>query len=306
MRKDFYYDSKGEGKIYACAWYPEGEPVAVVQIVHGIAEHIDRYADFAAYLNTLGILVVAEDHMGHGASMETGTQGYFAGGWFTAVADTYALLEQTRKEYPGLPYVLFGHSMGSFMARTILAKYPESGISGAIICGTGWMPEVVLKAGRLACRTTAKLKGSRTPSAAMQNLAFGGYLKRVDHPRTPYDWLSRDDKVVDAYAADPRCGFIPAASLLADMMEGLLYIQRTDSLKAMKKTLPVLFIAGGDDPVGDYGNGVQKAAKAFREAGMEQVGCKLYPLCRHEILNEINKEEIYADIGNWLREQLKV
>jgi alpha-beta hydrolase superfamily lysophospholipase len=236
--------------------------------------------------------------MGHGKSMVT--QGYFAGGWFTAVADSYQLLQMTRAELPEVPYVLFGHSMGSFMARTILAQYPDSGIDAAIICGTGWMPTVVLQAGKAMGNMVCKLKGERNPSSLLHGIMFGSYNQKVEHPRTPCDWLSRDEKVVDAYVADPLCGFMESAGLARDMLTGILYIQQADSLAAMRKELPVFFIAGGDDPVGGYGTGVRQAAAAFRNAGMQFVSERIYPLCRHEILNEINKQEVYEDIAQWI------
>ena len=298
MRTVHYFDSLGEGKIHYCKWMPEGEVKAVVQILHGIAEHVERYDDFANFLNSRGIAVVAEDHMGHGKSMVT--QGYFAGGWFTAVADSYQLLQITRAELPEVPYVLFGHSMGSFMARTILAQYPDSGIDAAIICGTGWMPTVVLQAGKAMGNMVCKLKGERNPSSLLHGIMFGSYNQKVEHPRTPCDWLSRDEKVVDAYVADPLCGFMESAGLARDMLTGILYIQQADSLAAMRKELPVFFIAGGDDPVGGYGTGVRQAAAAFRNAGMQFVSERIYPLCRHEILNEINKQEVYEDIAQWI------
>ena len=147
MIRESYFSSAGAGLIRVRTWEPEGAPIGIVQIIHGIVEHVERYNDFAKYLNQLGYLVVAEDHMGHGKSGGNDcARGYFYGGWFAAVDDSYRLLRDTMDQYPGLPYVLLGHSMGSFMARTILAKYPNSGISGAVLSGTGWMPEFVLKA----------------------------------------------------------------------------------------------------------------------------------------------------------------
>jgi alpha-beta hydrolase superfamily lysophospholipase len=280
---------------------PEGQPRAIVQIVHGIAEFVERYDDFASYLNSLGFLVVAEDHMGHGQSIgKDGVQGYFHGGWFAAVEDTYSLLLQMQKEYPDVPYILFGHSMGSFMARTILAKYPDSGITAAIICGTGWQPGIVLKSGIAMSKLVCKRIGEKTPSDKLNALIFGSYNNRIEHPRTAYDWLSRNQQVVDSYIAHPLCGFVPSAGLLRDMMMGIDYIQRKENLARMDKKLPVHFIAGGDDPVGAYGKGVEQAAKAFRKAGMQNVSQRIYPMCRHEILNEINKQEIYEDIAQWL------
>ncbi len=305
MRTDIWYDSKGMGRIHGCRWTPEGDVKAVLQIIHGIAEYVERYDDFANYLNKLGILVVAEDHMGHGQSINGGgIQGYFHGGWFTAVEDSYQLLEDTKAEFPDVPYILFGHSMGSFMARTILCKYPDSGIAAAIICGTGWQPAFALPALAKIIDRIAKKEGEEKPNEKLQNLVFGSYNAKVEHPRTPYDWLSRDKHQVDAYIAHPLCGFTASAGLLRDLMEGIAYIERKDSLSNMKKDLPVFFIAGGDDPVGSYGKGVRQAAAAFEKAGMTAVSVRIYPLARHEILNEINKEEIYEDVAQWITSKI--
>lgn len=300
MRSDFYYESKGTGKIHGCCWFPDSEPIAVVQIVHGIAEFAERYEEFAEYLNSIGCLVVAEDHMGHGQSINgKGIRGYFHGGWFTAVEDTYTLLTRTREEYPQLPYILFGHSMGSFMTRTILCKYPDSGISAAVICGTGWQPRqllpIVIKISEAVCKSI----GEQNPSEKMQNLVFGSYNQKVEHPRTAFDWLSRDSRIVDAYIEHPLCGFTASSGLLRDMMKGISFVEEPKNLANMKKDLPILFIAGGDDPVGSYGKGVRQAANAFQINGMQNVSVNIYPLARHEILNEINKTEVYHDIRKW-------
>lgn len=301
MRTDFFYDSCGAGKIHACCWMPEGEPKAIVQIVHGIAEFVERYDDFANFLNAQGFLVVAEDHMGHGKSITDGSiRGYFHGGWFNGVEDTYRLLRDTMQKYPGVPYILFGHSMGSFMARTILAKYPDSGISGCVICGTGWQPRAALPALIKVVEGICKKTGETNPSDFLQKLIFGGYNNRIENPRTASDWLTRDESIVDAYVADPLCGFTPACGLLRDMMKGIHYVEQPKNLQQMKKHLPVLFIAGEEDPVGPYGKGVLRATKEFEKAGMVRVSTKLYPKCRHEILNELNKQEVYDDVRRWI------
>ena len=305
MRQDIWFDSKGAGKIHACRWEPEGQPRAVVQILHGIAEFVERYDDFANFLTTKGVLVVAEDHMGHGQSINgVGIQGYFHGGWFTAIEDSMQLMEDTKAEFPDTPYILFGHSMGSFMARTILCKYPDCGLTAAVICGTGWQPAAAMPAMVKLVEGICKLSGEDKPNETLQKLIFGSYNKRVEHPRTPYDWLTRDDKIVDAYIAHPLCGFIPTAGLLRDMMKGMLYIEQKENLSNMQKNLPVFFIAGGDDPVGPYGKGVHTCADAFRKVGMEDVSVRIYPLCRHEILNEINREQIYQDVWKWIEKYL--
>lgn len=306
MPNDFYFDSKGVGKIHGCRWMPEGSPAAVVQIVHGIAEFAERYDGFARFLNSLGYVVVAEDHMGHGRSINGGgIQGYFHGGWFTAVEDTYELLQRTRQEFPDVPYVLLGHSMGSFMTRTILSRHPDSGISAAVICGSGWQSKMILNTGIGACELVCKLKGEQKPSKELENLVFANYNQRVEHPRTPVDWLTRDSKIVDEYIANPLCGFTPTAGLMRELLKGIRFIQKPENLAAMNKELPVLFFSGGDDPVGSYGKGVRRAAEEFRQAGMKDVTCKLYPLGRHEILNEINKEEVYQDVASWISGKLR-
>lgn len=305
MKTDIWYSSRGAGKIHACRWSPEGTPRVALQILHGIAEHVERYDAFAEYLTSHGFLVVAEDHMGHGQSINGGgIQGYFHGGWFTAVEDSMQLMEDTKTEYPDLPYILFGHSMGSFMARTILCKYPDCGLTGAVICGTGWQPVFALPGLIKVVEGICKLSGETNPNETLQTMVFGSYNKKVEHPRTPFDWLTRDSKTVDAYREDPLCGFTASAGLLREMMKGIHYIEQKQNLESMNKSLPVFFVAGGDDPVGPYGKGVHTCADAFCKAGMEDVSVRIYPLCRHEILNEINREEVFEDILHWIEKYL--
>ena len=302
MRTDHYFASCGKGQIHFCRWAPEGQPKAVLQILHGIAERVERYDEFAEFLAFHGYLVVAEDHMGHGQSINgEGIRGYFHGGWFNAVADTYRLLQNTMAEYPGVPYILFGHSMGSFMARTILCKYPDSGISGAVICGTGWQPTFALPMLDKVINGICQKTGEQNPNEQLQKMIFGGYNKKIENPRTEFDWLTREEAIVDAYIAHPMCGFTASCGLLRDMLRGIYNVQQMKNLKNMKKHLPVLFIAGQEDPVGPYGKGVEQAAKAFRKAGMINVALKLYPGARHEILNELNREEVFRDVANWLQ-----
>ena len=299
------YPSCGKGEIHACRWEPDGDVKGVVQILHGIAEYAERYQGFAAYLNSLGYLVVADDHMGHGKSGgEDCVQGYFYGGWFSAVEDSYQLMGQTKAEFPDVPYILFGHSMGSFMARTMLIKYPDCGLSAAVICGTGWMPEAVLQVGSAVAKLVCRFGDEKKPNGLLHKLMFGSYNNRVEHVRTDFDWLNRDSTQVDRYIADPLCGFPETAGLARDMLTGILFIQKNDNLSKMNMDLPVFFIAGGDDPVGDYGDGVRKAAEKFQNAGVKNVSCTIYPLCRHEILNEINNKEVYKDIRQWIADNV--
>ena len=300
MRTDVYVDSCGAGKLRVSRWTPETPVRAVMQLVHGIAEHVMRYDAFARFLNTHGILVVAEDHMGHGASVgESGKKGYFYGGWFAAVEDTYRLLCTTQAEFSDVPFILFGHSMGSFMVRTMLQCWPEAPIAGCIISGTGWQPNTMLTAGKTLCRAVCAVSDETQPSEMLHKLIFGSYNARIEHPRTASDWLSRDAKRVDAYESDPMCGFMASAGLLRDMLTGISFIQKRENLQQMPKQLPVLFVAGGDDPVGAYGKGAQQTVDMFRAVGMEHVTSKIYPLCRHELLNELNRDDVFADILAW-------
>ena len=304
MFTDFYYPSCGKGMIHGCRWEPEGKPKAVVQIVHGVAEYAARYDEFATFLTKQGFLVVAEDHMGHGGSIGKDTvPGYFYGGWFKAVADSHRLLTYTRTEQPDIPYILLGHSMGSFMVRSMLIKYPNAGISAAIICGTAWMHRGIINTGMATATLVGKANGDMTPSPVLNTMMFGTYNSRVEHKRTAFDWLNRDMEAVDAYIADPLCGFPVTAGLAHDILLGLRFNQERENLEKMRKELPVFFIAGGDDPVGSYGAGVEKAWKAFVKAGMTRTDVRIYPLCRHELLNELNKEEVYGHILQWLQMQ---
>ncbi|MBR4972465.1 MAG: lysophospholipase [Oscillospiraceae bacterium] len=304
MRTDFYFPSNGKGMIHGCRWEPAGKPVAVLQIVHGVAEYAARYDNFATFMAEHGFLVVAEDHMGHGGSIgNEGYMGCFAGGWHKAVADCHRLLSYTRMEYPDVPYILLGHSMGSFMVRTLLAKYPKCGVSAAILSGTAWMHRGIINSGLAAAILVGKRQGPEKPSKLLNDMMFGSYNRKIAHQRTSYDWLTRDRKVVDAYVADPLCGFTITAGLAKDMMTGLLYIQEPENLAKMRKDMPVLFLAGSEDPVGNYGEGVKQTAQAFLKAGMENVAMRLYPLCRHEVLNELNRDEVYTNILDWLNKQ---
>lgn len=303
MRTDHWYPSCGAGDIHFCKWSPEGQPRAVLQIVHGITEYVERYDDFAGFMASHGYVVVAEDHMGHGRSVNgEGIQGYFHGGWFSAVEDTWQLLTQTKKAYPDIPYILLGHSMGSFMARTILYLHPDSGIHGAIISGTCWQPAFAMPAIVKIMEAACRMVGETNVSEKLQNLVFGTYNARVEHPRTKLDWICRDKAVVDAHPM--MQGLAPKAGLLRDMMVGINAIERKENLAKMRKDLPVFFVAGGDDPVGSYGKGVHSCADAFRKTGMTAVDVRIYPLCRHEILNEINKKEIYEDIIRWIEKSV--
>lgn len=301
--KDFYFNSStGKNKIHARMCVPDSEPRAIVQIIHGIAEYIDRYDEFMSFLADNGIIAVGTDHLGHGKSIESEEQtGFFAydNGWDYVVRDEEVLRLAMHENYPELPIIVFGHSMGSFMARTLLIRYPDA-FNAAIISGTGNQSAALVNGGLFMGNLVTGLKGAHHYSKFLNNLAFGSYNKIYDNPKTEYDWLSRDEANVQKYIDDPLCGFIPSCSLFRDMMTGVKFITNKKNLTAMNKDMPVYFMSGDMDPVGECGKGVQKAYNNFLEAGMKDVSIKLYPGGRHEMLNEINKDEVYTDILAWL------
>lgn len=294
--KEFYFPVRNNTRIHCCQWVPEGKPRGILQLVHGIAEYAARYDELAKVFTDHGFVVVGEDHMGHGGSISKDIpQGCFAEGWLTAVSDTYRLMQMTKEEYPDLPYVIYGHSMGSFMTRTLLYTYPDAGLKAAVLSGTGWMPKLVLKSGRAVCRMEGR-KGMNETSATVDRLMFGSYNKGYENPRTPFDWLSRDDAEVDKYIADPLLGFSASIGLSYEMLGGMLMNEDKKNLGKMPKDLPVLFVSGDKDPVGSNGKGVTQAYEAFKAAGMKDVTLKLYPGGRHEMHNETNRAELHADV----------
>ena len=219
------YPASSGGEIQAYGWQGQGEPRAIVQFVHGIAEHAARYDEFAQTLCAKGIWVVAEDHMGHGGSMGE-TAGYFSGGWLAAVQDIYALQQVTSQAHPGVPYFLYGHSMGSFLTRTFLIEHPDCPLQGAIIAGTGWQSPVALRLGLAICRREARRLGEKAVSPLVNRLMFGSYNKGIPTPKSTFAWLSRDDAAVAAYEADPLCGFDATVGLARDMLTGIRMIEQ--------------------------------------------------------------------------------
>lgn len=298
--------STGKNTIHACKCIPEGTPRAVVQIAHGIAEHIGRYEGFMRFLAANGFVAVGNDHLGHGKSAaEPDELGIFAesDGWSHVLEDMDKLHDMMKEEYPDIPYIFFGHSMGSFLTRNYIILHPDKP-DLAIICGTGHQTKAAVTAGRGISEAAVKVKGADKEGAVLNNIAFGAYNNGFDDVRTDYDWLTRDPKIVDEYIADPLCGFIPSVSMFRDMMGGIAYITDPANIEKMNKELPVLFIAGWKDPVGENGTGVKRAFRAFCEAGMKHVHIKLYPNDRHELLNELDKDDVMNDILEWIDSKL--
>lgn len=308
VKEEFYYDSRdGVSKLHAVRYLPEGDERVrcVVQIVHGMAEYAERYEAFAEYLTARGYAVTGEDHMGHGKSVgKDGKYGYFCeqDPATVLVRDVHRLKKATQALYPGVPYVLLGHSMGSFITRNYMFRY-GTGITAAIIMGTGMTPKNVLHMAKCLAAFQKLIFGSRHVADMLNKLAFGVYNGAIENPRTDFDWLSRDEEQVDKYLADPLCGFTFTVNGFSTLFELILRLYREESLERIPKTLPVLLMSGTADPVGDYGKGVRKTYDSLCGAGLKNVQMKLYEGARHELLNETDRDEVYEDIYQWIEEK---
>lgn len=303
VRNEFtFLSADGQTSIHAVEWLPEGDVRAVLQISHGVAEYILRYEPFAAYLTARGFAVAGHDHLGHGASVaEGGARLYFGpkDSWNWVVDDIYARRQLAGKRFPGVPYFLLGHSMGSFLARTYLIRYPGT-VDGAVIMGTGQQSPALIAGGKAIAAGESARIGEDRASPLVEKLAFGAYNKRFAPNRTASDWLSVSMENVDRYLADPLCGGTPTSGLFREMLGGLTFIAKPENLRKMNLNTPILFISGEMDPVGDCGKSVKKAFRSFQKAGVRDVSLKLYPELRHEILCEDCKEMVYEDVYQWL------
>lgn len=311
MKKEtFYFDSRdNKSQIYAVRWTPDSENVVgVVQIVHGMAEHVERYEEFAKFLTAHNFVVVGEDHLGHGKSVaENDVQGYFCeqDPATVVVRDVHRLKKLTQEMYPGVPYFLVGHSMGSFITRNYICRY-GTGINGAVIMGTGAQSDGLLAFSKMLASMQGALQGQKHAGKFLNKAAFGNYNKRIKNAKTSYDWLTRDEKIVEAYIADKDCGFIFTVNGFKTLFELISRAKNPDNLAQIPKDLPLLVISGEEDPVGDYGAGVKKTYQALVDAGVRNVKLTLYPESRHELLNELDKEKVMEDIVGWISKFLVI
>lgn len=281
----------------------EGQAIkGVVQISHGMAEWAYRYDYFAKALNREGYIVYANDHRGHGLtapSMED--VGYISDndGFFDKVEDMRELNQLIREEHPSLPVVLFGHSMGSFLSQRYIQLY-GSDLVGVILSGSNGKQGPIINLGIALAYLEMKFKGRRHRSRLLDKLSFGSYNRAFPDNRTKFDWLSRDEKLVDRYIEDPYCGGIFTSSFFYDFLRGLKMITRRKNLEAVPKNLPIYIFSGSMDPVGGFGKGVEKLKEMYETHGLKEVSLVLYPEGRHEMLNEINRDEVIEDIVRWL------
>jgi alpha-beta hydrolase superfamily lysophospholipase len=283
--------------------YPK-RPKASLLILHGMAEHQKRYYAFAEFLNEQGFDVYIYDHRGHGTDKKFSDLGLFAPskGYQLVIDDALTVSEYIDANRRGGKFFLLGHSMGSFIARNIIQNYDK--YNGVILSGTSFPPRRVLSGGLMVASIIKKFKGYRHISPFMNNLMFGGskYTKLSD--RTAFDWLSRSHAAVGAYIHDPYCGYICTASFYQDLLKLIANAGKRSLMQQTKKELPMYIISGEKDPVGNYGKDIKRLIALYKKLGFTNIAFKLYPECRHELLNEINNEEVYSDIFAWLQKRL--
>lgn len=288
-------------------WTPdEGEPKAVMLLVHGMAEHCARYSHFAQFLNSHGFAVIGYDHPGHGQT-DPENLGYINSedGFHYMVQTVRDFMKVATDQFPGLPQVLFAHSMGTFLAQRYFQLYddlPEA----VIYSGGNGRPPAILQAGIWLSSLIVKIKGGASKSLFLNKLTFGEYNKKFKPARTEMDWLSRDEEQVDLYINDPLCGFICSASFYSDLFKGLKTLHSHTPFAGNSSDLPILLLSGESDPVSEMGKGIPRLEKALVSSGATKVQKKIYPGGRHEMLNEINRDEVISDILHWIKSALNL
>ena len=306
-----YASHDGTSTVRALAWEPEDAarpdfaPRAVVQLVHGMSEHVGRYAPFAEELCRAGFVVCANDHIGHGKTAAGESElGHMPleRGEDVLVEDVHALRRRLAERYPKAPYVVFGHSMGSFVTRVYLTRHGR-GLAAAVLCGTGQQPRLMSGAGMVLTRILAALRGERHVSRLVHAMGAGGYARAIKGAKTDVDWIATDPEVVAAYQADPLCGQVFTVGAYHTLSRLVADATSERLARKVPRQLPMLFIAGADDPVGECGRGVRRAVSEYRNASVGHVELILYPRMRHEILNEPIREQVYADVLDFLTRQ---
>ena len=304
--REFNLTMRDGHKSYIYKWEPEDDEkiIGVVQIVHGSCEHSKRYVDFARFLTSSGYIVYSQDLRGHGFSVSKEEDlGYFAAenGWGKLVDDLNEVVKFIKKEHMGLKRYILGHSMGSFLVRHYAIVYGET-IDGVIATGTANNPRFILSFGKLLSERYVKKGRGKHKNELINKISYDSFSNQFKPIRTKQDWLTRDEKIVDEYRHDKLCGFVFTSAAFRDMFEGLLFITDKNNIKNMPKDLPILLLSGKSDPVGNNGKMVEKAYKEYKKYGINNIKMKLYEDMRHEILNEIGKEEVYKDILIWIND----
>lgn len=296
--------------LFTYKWTPDEDVKvkAIIQIAHGLAEHAGRYSAVAQALCEAGYVVYANDHRGHGRTVKDQRDlGFFAEehGWERVIADVKELMEHTEKEFPDVPLILLGHSMGSFMAQHIMIEHGNK-LKAVVLSGSNGKVGLLRIIGAGVAWLESKRLGKHGRSALLQFMSFGAYNKAFKPARTDFDWLSRDPAEVDQYIADPGCGFVATTGLWRDLLHGLGVIERPEEQARVPKDLPVYIFAGSCDPVSNGTKGLEQLCSAYATAGLNQVTHRYYESGRHEMFNETNREEVNQNLIQWLNQTLSV
>lgn len=305
MRQDPFALTATDGTaLHTYHWLSDAAPHAIVMIAHGMAEHAGRYARLAERLVSKGLQVYALDQRGHGHSIGAGPAGHYADkdGWNKVVGDLESLRRHIRTQHPQAPIILLGHSMGSYIAQAYLLQHARH-VQGAILSGSNYQALALYKVARLIARVERWRLGPLGRSRLIDYLSFGSFNKAFKPNRTAFDWLSRDPAEVDRYIADPLCGFICTTQLWCDLLDGLQQITPREQLARIDPNLPLLIIGGEQDPV-SQGKRLGDLADILRSAGLRHVEVKRYPEARHELFNELNRDEVITHLCDWLERAL--
>lgn len=301
----FVYPASDGAPLFVHRWLPEGDSGdlrSVLHLVHGMAEHGARYEPLARALTSRGIAVYVPDLRGHGRTAgEEKEFGHFADhhGWARVVSDQMELLALERAQHQDARVILFGHSMGSLIARSLVLT--ESGmIDGLALSGPNGKVSALVQAGRLIARFERMRLGAHGRSQLINRLSFDTFNRAFAPARTPFDWLSRDEKMVDQYIRDPRCGFLCSTQLWVDLLDAMTQTAKLEKRAPVRADLPIYIFSGGRDPVNEFGRGAQAMAESYRRAGVKDVDCRIYVDSRHETLNELNRDEVMADLIAWI------
>ncbi len=301
-----FNSSDGHSVIHCRKWLPEGSPVAVVQLVHGMVEYIERYDGFATFLATKGYVVVGHDHIGHGHSVDGMEELGIMTGKHPSdfmVEDMYAHYAMTKKAYPGLKYFILGHSMGSYMLRKFLSvksAYLED-LNGAVIMGTGMEKASLCNGGLAVIAVLSLFKGKDYRSPFVRDMMFSEPYKQFDCYGKDYgnSWISKNVENVEKYYHDPYCTYMFSLNAYKALTEAVKYACSQECVTKMRTGMPILVVSGDADPVGNLGEGTKAAAESLKKGGIKDVTLKLYHGDRHEILNELDREQVYEDIYQW-------
>lgn len=307
MKSSTFEFKDNEGySLFTYLWEPDDNMTkkGIIQVIHGLAEHAKRYERFAKEATDKGFIVVADDHRGHGKTAKNDEElGYLGekNGFQMMVEDEYILTKLMKEKYPSMPYFILGHSMGSFILQRYIEEYGKE-LNGAILSGSAGPNPMLLYPGKFIARIAMLINGPKKKSKFLNNLSFGSYNSAFKPNRTDFDWLSRDEKEVDKYIEDKCCGFVCSTSLYYFLTKGMIEMHKKHNLNLIPKSLPIIILSGSKDPVG--AKTVPNLYKIYLKLGLTDVELKIYDNARHEILNEINREEVTRDIIGWIQRHL--